>query len=257
VVPGLSAADDASSSEPPFVSGRPGNAQSAIAVPKGYLQLESGLASHASNPQPGVHGNAWTLAQATFRYGIGADTDVELAIFPFTTQTLHIPSGDQTAQGFGNITLSAMHTFLGADGNGPSFGMMGFVTFPAADKELMDAQIFDDRTTGGALATGSLSLTDRASLTLTLADDARHPSGSTYLNDVWGAINLTYAWTDRLGSYIEAYADHTKTSATQATADFGGTYLVDRVTQLDAGVNVGMNRAAPDATFFVGWAHRF
>jgi hypothetical protein len=257
LVPGLSTAEDASSSEPPFVAGRPGNAQTAIAVPKGYLQLESGLASYTSNAQPGVHGQTWTLAQATIRYGLGADTDVELAIFPFTRQVLHIPGADETARGFGNTTLGVLHTFLGADGNGPSFGMMGFVTFPSANKELVEAQIFDDRMTGGALATGSLDLTDKVSLTLTLADDARHPSGSAYLNDVWGAINLTYAFTDKVGSYIEAYGDHTKGSPTQATADLGGTYLLDRVTQLDAGVNIGMNRATPDATFFVGWAHRF
>ncbi|CAK0748218.1 putative Transporter [Gammaproteobacteria bacterium] len=255
--PCFSSAEETSSNEPSFVPGRPGNTESAIAVPKGYFQIESGLVNYTRDKVDDERTKFLSLAQTAFRYGIAEGTDVQLVIQPYSKLNISGAGIDQTFQGFGNTTLRVLHTFLGADGNSPSFGIIGFITLPSADKELKDNGVFDDRTTGGVVATGSINLTDKASVTLTLGDGTKHSSGSSYLNDIYGGINLTYALTEQFSTYIEAYGDHVKNSQTQSTIDLGMTYLLSHVTQLDAGVNIAANHAAPDASFFIGWSHRF
>ncbi|CAK0749700.1 putative Transporter [Gammaproteobacteria bacterium] len=252
VSPTFSAAEEASNSELPFVAGRPGNTESPIAVPKGYFQVESGLASYTYDNASGFR--SWSLAQTSFRYGVGHDTDIQLVVQPYSR--IHDKNANQTFQGFGNTTLRALHTFMGADGSSPSFGLIGFVTLPTAAKQLRDNGIFSDRVEGGVIATGSTNLTEKASLTITLGDASRRWNNS-YVSDVSGGANLTYAVTEQFGAYVEAFADHFEHLPTATTADLGVTYLLSRVTQLDAGVNIGANHATPDASFFVGWSHRF
>ena len=270
VFPPLAVADDSASNadpasgDPAFVVGRPGNAESPVAVPKGYLQVESGLAGYTNNPQPPSKGHAEQFAQTSFRYGLFDATDVQLVVTPYTRQVVHSNGADQTSTGFGSTTLRVLHTFMGADGSSPSFGVIAFVTLPTASSQLKNAGVFDNRVEGGAIATGTISLTDKASLTLTLADDTKHPtldaggnSNSAYFNDTYGAANLTYSVTDTLGVYAELYGDHTHTFPTLATVDFGMTYLTGKTTQIDAGVNIAANKITPDASLFVGWSHRF
>ncbi len=249
-----SVADDAASSDPAFISGRPGQAEGAVAVAKGYFQVETAIASYTNTSAPPDHSHQYQFAQTSLRYGLFDATDVQVIVTPYTRQT----DLGQSTSGFGNTTFRVLHTFMGADGNNPAFAVIGFVTTPTADKKLKNAGVFDNRTVGGAIATGSLSLNDKTSLTLTLAEDTKHPAGQTsYLNDTYGAANLTYAVTDTFGVYAELYGDHTRTLRTQATADFGVTYLLNKTTQLDAEVNLAANKATPDANITFGFAHRF
>ncbi|MEI6412667.1 MAG: transporter [Pseudomonadota bacterium] len=243
--------------EPAFSAGRPGNTESPLAVPKGYFQVETGIASYTYDNSDGVRTRAWDLAHTALRYGIAKDTDVQLVIQPYTQQSTHGAYHDQTFQGFGSTTFRVLHTFMGADGSSPAFGLIGFATFPTASKELTDNGILSDRTEGGVIATGSMSLNDKTSVTLTLGEAARHAGNNNYISDLSGGVNLTYAFTEKLGAYVEGFADHVGYQPTTATLDLGATYLLDRVTQLDAGVNMGLNHDTSDANFFVGWSHRF
>lgn len=247
----------ADNSNPPFVPGRPGNTESAIAVPKGYLQIESGLVNYTRDKNEDEKSKLWSLAQTAFRYGIADRTDIQLVIQPYNKFNVKGTGYDDKYTGFGNTTIRMLHTVMGADGNSPSFGLIGFVNFVTADKELKDIGIYDDRTTGGLTATGGIDLTDNLSLTLTLGDAVKHYRETSYLNDVYGGINLTYGVTEQFSTYIEAFGDHVRDNSTQATIDLGATYLLSPTTQIDAGVNIAANLNTPDASFFIGWAQRF
>ncbi|CAK0776491.1 putative Transporter [Gammaproteobacteria bacterium] len=250
--PFLVVADETSNSESSAIFGRPGNTESPIAVPKGRFQIESGLASY-THANDGTQ--SWSLAQTSLRYGIADGTDVQLVVQPyFRTHNV-----GQTFQGFSGTTLRVLHTFAGADGSSPSFGLIGFVTPPTASKQLRDNGWASNRVEGGAIATGSVNLTDKTSLTLTLGDAARRQNDS-YVSDISGGANLTYAVTENFGAYVEAFSEHVAHNSTTTTVDLGVTYLLSHVTQLDAGVNMGANQATritSNATFFVGWSHLF
>jgi|GEM_PF-3046985 len=246
----------ASSNEPAFSASRPGNTESPIAVPKGYFQVESGIVSYTNDKIDDVRYSSLGLAQTAFRYGIAEGTDLQLIVQPYSRVTSRGAGNDTTYQGFGGVTLRVLHTFMGADGSNPAFGLIGFVTPPIVSKQLRVSGSASDRVEGGIIATGSTNLTDKMNITLTLGDAARRRNDS-YVGDIFGGANLGYAVTERFGAYVELFSDHTKYSQTQTTADLGMTYLINPVTQFDAGVNIGVNHATADANFFLGLSHRF
>lgn len=247
----LCAAPAAFADEPAFITGRPGQTESPISTPKGYLQIESELASFTRNRDSGVKTSQTRLASTAFRYGIADGADVELIVSPYVRAAEKGGGVSTSDSGFGDVTLRARRTFVGQDGDGPSFALIGFVTAPTAKDGLGAAKM-----EAGLIATGVAPLSKTASLSLTLGAARVHDDGVCQ-GDVYGGANVSFALTDKAGIYIEAFADKAALSETAATFDFGATYLLTPTTQLDAGVNLGLNDAADDVNVFVGWSHRF
>jgi hypothetical protein len=238
--------------EPPFATSRPGQTEGPVVVPKGYFQVETEIAGYAQSKGGPVKTSETRVAGADFRYGIGNATDVEMIVSPYLRDRARDSSlgAADTAAGFGDVTLRARHMFAGADGNGPTFSLIGFVTLPTS-KDGLGA----DEVEGGLIATGAANLTPRISLTLTLGAAAIHEGG--YEGDVEAGANLTFAVTDRFGVYVEGFAEKAAHDDAAATLDAGATYLLGPTTQLDAGANFGVTGAADDVDVFIGWAHRF
>jgi hypothetical protein len=236
--------------EPAFVTGRPGMTESPISVPRGYLQIEIELAAFARDKASGVRASETRAFSTAFRYGVAEGADVELIVSPYVRDRVKDAGGADTQTGFGDVTLRARRTFTGQDGNGPAFALIGFVTLPTAKTGLGA-----DKVEGGLIATGVTQLSDAASLTLTLGATRIHDG--VYQGDVYGGANVGFALTDKAGVYVEAFADKAARGDFAASFNFGGTYLLGATTQLDAGVNLGLNHAANDVEVFAGWSHRF
>jgi len=256
VVPSTVVAEEANSSEPAFNAGRPGSTESPFAVPTGYFQVEAGLLGYTLSSSDGVLSRSWNIMQTAFRYGIFKDTDIQLVVQPYLSQNQRSDGFTQTTQGFAGVTLRMEHTLSNGENGAPAFGIIGFVTPPLAKKELKDNGVVSDRTEGGFLGTVSLGIVDPLTLTVTLGDATRR-RGDQYVSEYSGGANLTYAFSDKVGAYVEGFAVRASKEQTVGTYNFGATYLLDRVTQLDAGVNFGGSHEADDTNFFVGWSHRF
>lgn len=238
----LLAAPAFADADPPFVTGRPGQTESPISVPKGDWQVESELAGYAR----GGGAESWSAAATTLRYGIAHGADMELVVAPY----LRSRADGETTDGFGDVSLRARRTFFGEDG-GPAFALIGYVTLPTS-RDGLGA----DKVEGGLIATGVVDLSERTNLTLTIGAAAIHDGA--YEGDVSAGAALGYAFTDRLSGYVELFGERAAfDEETAATFDVGGAYLLNDVTQLDAGINLALTDAADDATVFLGWSHRF
>ncbi|HWA22551.1 MAG TPA: transporter [Caulobacterales bacterium] len=246
----LALSTNAFAEEPAFVTGRPGQTESPIAVPKGYFQIETELGGVSRDKAAGVKSTETDIASTSFRYGIADGADVELVVSPYVRTHENGPGFNDRAEGFGDVTLRARRTIFGESGEGPSFALIGFVTLPTA-RDGLGA----DKVEGGLIATGVAPLSAKASLTLTLGAADIHDG--KYEGDVYGGANVSFAVTDKAGVYIEAFADKTAHGECAATIDVGGTYLTGPTTQFDAGVNIGVTDAADDMAVFAGWSHRF
>jgi hypothetical protein len=246
----LLAAPCAWAETPAFVTGRPGATESPIATPKGYLQVETELGGYDHDRESGVATSETRLAATTFRYGIANGADVEVIIAPFVRDRLEAAGGRETVSGFGDVTLRARRTVFGQDGEGPALALIGFFTLPTAEDGLGA-----DKAEGGLIATGVQPLSQSASLTLTFGAAAIHDG--VYQGDLYGGANVSFTLSEKAGIYVEAFADKAAHADVAATFDVGGTYLLDAVTQLDCGVNLGVTRAADDVSVFAGWSHRF
>jgi hypothetical protein len=212
-------------------------------VPAGRWQVETEIGSYSLG-----HGDdrSWSAAQTDIRYGLAPGWDTEVIVSPLVGQD----SGGDSESGFGDTTIRVRHTFTGQDGNGPAFALIGFVTLPTGTNGQSDGGV-----EGGLIATGTFSLSDKDGVTYT-AGAAQIRDDGEYTSDVFGGVNLTHQFTDKLAAYAELFADHSE-GETAGTFDIGGTFLADEHTQWDAGVDLGITDAADHARFFVGWAHLF
>ncbi|MFT3726214.1 MAG: transporter [Terricaulis sp.] len=222
--------------------GRPGNTESPISVPAGRWQVETEIGGYAH----GSGGKNWSALQTDIRYGLATGWDAEASVAPYVGASANRDS----ESGIGDTTVRVRHTFAGQNGDAPAFALIGFVTLPTATNHQGDGAVG-----GGLIATGAFSLSDKDGITYTAGGGAVSDLG-VYKSDVFGGVNLTHQFTDKVAAYGELFADRSE-GATAGTFDIGATYLCNADTQIDAGVDIGITRAADDARFFVGWAHLF
>ncbi|HVY84304.1 MAG TPA: transporter [Caulobacterales bacterium] len=221
-----------------FVPGRPGTTESPIAVPTGHWQIETEIASYSDSDG----GDSWSALATSFRYGLAPSWDAEAIVAP-----INHADGDT---GFGDLTLRVRKQFTGLNGESPSLALIGYVTLPTAEDGLGE-----DHVEGGVIATSGITISDRASLTLTAGAGSVSDGDDDHLSLSGGAA-YSYSFTEATGGYIEIFGEHVD-GETAATLDIGATHLIGERTQLDAGVDIGLNRNADDARFFLGWAHLF
>ncbi|HVZ99233.1 MAG TPA: transporter [Caulobacterales bacterium] len=228
----------ASAQELSFVPGRPGNTESPDVAPAGHWQLETEIASYSDRDG----GDSWSALTTSFRYGLARSWDAEAIVSP-----LNRADGET---GLGDVTLRLRKQFSGLDGESPSFALIGYVTLPTAEDGLGA-----DHLEGGIIATSGVSISDRASLTLTAGLGSVSEGDDDELG-ISGGAAYGYSFTGATGAYVEIFGEHVD-GETAATLDIGMTHLLDERTQIDAGVDFGLNDNADDARFFVGWAHLF
>lgn len=236
------AADEAS-----FVPGRPGNTESPVTVASGHWQVESELVSYAHDRSQGVSTNSWQAAATSFRYGLAPSTDTELILRPYVRSDS--PGSDR--EGLGDLTLRARHMLLSGD-DGPSLALIAYLTMPTSHDDLGA-----HTTEGGLIVTSAMALSTQWSATLTAGAAAVSADRGGHAADVYGGMNLSYALSERCGTYAEIFADKTDGAPTVVVLQTGLTFMLTPVTQLDAGVEPGLNRAADAWRVFVGWAHRY
>lgn len=227
-----------------FTPGRPGATESPIAVPQGRWQIETEIAGFATDDDSDV--DTLSLAETTFRYGLARGTDAELIVAPYTH--VDTPGGDDS--GFGDVTLRLRHTYAGLDGEGPSFGVIAYVTLPTAEDGFGAEEV-----EGGLIAAGGIDLSEAWDLTWTIGAGAVS-DGDDYDVATSGGVAFGHGLTERFGYYVEAFAEHLD-GETAAQGTLGVTYLWDELTQLDANVDIGLNDNADDVRFSIGWAHLF
>jgi hypothetical protein len=239
---------------PPFVASRPGATEGAIAVPTGYLQSETEIASYARTRQDGFKSDAYSLAATSLRYGVADGLDVELNVQPYLHGSVTAGGVKDSNGGFGDVTLRVLKNLMGQDGEGPALAVIGYITLPTAKNGLGA-----DKTEGGAIITGSFAPADKWGVAWTAGAAARYRGANDYQAEFSGALQLNHAFTDAVTGYAEVAAVRAQHNGgpVSATFDVGAAWLVAPTTQLDAGVNLGLTDAADDANVFLGVAHRF
>lgn len=183
------------------------------------------------------------------KYGIGRDTDMQVVVAPYQRQTVVNRAGRTAIVGFGDMTVRVKHNLWGNDGGATALAVMPFVTLPTAR-----AGLGADGVEFGLIVPLSVKLSDGVDLGLmTEADGLR--DGNRYRVSFINSATLGFALTDRLGLYTELYTEHARDWI--VTGDAGVTFAVGESTQLDAGVNLGLTRAADDVGLFLGFSRRF
>ena len=235
-----------------FCAERPGKATPPCILDAGQAQLEVGLADAVFERGRGEHEDAYTVGAAELRFGLTRRVEVEAGWTPLIVDH---ERGAAHRTGTGDATFGVRGALTDPDADGPAVSAQGFVTAPTATHGLGAGGW-----TGGLRLPISVPLGPDSDLGLTPEVDVARDAagGGTHL--AWiGAAGLSHAFGPAtLGAEVWGEIDEDPSGRMhEASADFTAAYAVGQDAQLDAGVNLGLNRATPDIEVYAGVARRF
>lgn len=237
----------------------PGTTESPYTVDAGHFQIELTFLAYTSErdrlEDQSYELEAWAIAPMILKVGLLNQLDAQLVIEPYYIVDEHMGAHRVTSRGFGDMTLRFKYNFWGNDGGATAFAATPYVKFPTSDEGLGN-----DGVAGGLVLPLSvdlpqdfwLGLTARFDVVPDWADDGYH---AEFIN----TIALGADVFENLFGYMEFFNAVSTERDTSRVSTFN-TGLICSVTdntQLNAGVNLGVTRAADDWTAFAGMAWRF
>ncbi len=257
VVPATTAVAPAATtpSAPALCTDRPTKATSACTVPQGMVQFESDIVNWTRNSDSGVRTDVTLYSSPMLKYGLTDSTDVEASITPYETIVTRDPSGRSKISGVGDLYLRVKQRLTTPDAKA-QFAIIPYVKIPTAKLGIGNRKI-----EGGVVGTGVFSLPDGFSLTVSPEVDALLDSdGNGHHAQFVGALNVSKTLSSTLTASAELWSAQNQDPAGhvgQYSADFALAYLAGPTLQLDAGTNIGLNRATPDVQTYAGISTRF
>lgn len=245
----------ATPSAPALCTDRPTKATSACTVPQGIVQFESDIVNWTRNSDSGVRTDVTLYSSPMVKYGLTDSTDVEASITPYETITTRDPTGKSKIGGVGDLYLRVKQRLTPSDAKA-QFAIIPYVKIPTAKLGIGNRKV-----EGGIVGTGVFTLPDGFSLTVSPEVDALLDcDGHGHHAQFVGALNVSKTLSSTLTASAELWSAQNQGPAGhvgQYSADFALAYLAGPTLQLDAGTNIGLNRATPDVQAYAGISTRF
>jgi hypothetical protein len=238
----------------PICPDRPGKGTSPCTLAAGHAQVELGLGDESFQRRSGVTTDSGNAGAVLAKYGAGDSWDIEAGMALYQFQRVHDAAGTVTTSGVGDLFLHAKYNPL--SGDGPfAFVLDPYIKLPTAGGGLGNGAV-----EGGLVAPMSYDLGGNWSLAMTPEADALlDASGSGHHANLVDVVGLGKSFGP-LSLGVEAWTsqnlDPTGT-VSQYSFDMDAAYLIGNDTQLDGGVNLGLNRATPDMEIYFGVSRRF
>jgi len=231
---------------------RPDITESAYSVAPGMFQVEMSFFDYERDRSGPDRLDAWIYGQVNFKYGITENSDLQL-IFDMHTVSRAIGQGTRdVVSGFGDVTLRYKQSLWGNDSGRTAFAVMPYVSIPTGSDVSADAWA------GGLIMPLAVTLTERIAMGL-MAEVDLVLDAETNGHDLEYVISgtLGFSLTERWGLFTEVVGIFGEDADAIGLFDTGLTFALTDNLVLDAGVRIGLNRAAPDLGVFTGMSFRF
>jgi Putative MetA-pathway of phenol degradation len=243
-----------------FAPDRPPKANSAYTVDAGHFQIETDLVNYSFANFLGVSTHFYQALDPVWKVGLTNWADFELQFNGYQNATLRdTATGAVVAHGFGfgDVLLRTKINVFGNDGGNAALAVIPYVKLPSSTPVISNGVVEN-----GVIAPLALTLPQDFSATLQTefdalkdADDSRrHANFSNLANISHGVPGI-----DNLSAVIEIFAAVGTDRATPSiyTFDTALTYTIGKNIQIDAGMDFGLNKAAPREQIFAGISARF
>jgi hypothetical protein len=226
---------------PPIQLDRPDQTECSFIVPKGYIQVESGLAFEKENALL----KNYTYPSLLWKYGINDMLECRLI-----TEHIATHSKTQILRGIAPITVGFKANLLKEMGLLPMVSFIGHLTTQNIGNEAF-------RTAHPAPSfrfTMQHTLSEKITLSYNLGAewDGETPQ-TTYLYTLSTGFALSKKW----GCYTELYGFLPQANNADHRADAGFTYLINNDWILDFSSGVGLSPDSPRYYAAFGVSHRF
>ena len=240
---------------------RPDKTEGPYTLDAGHFQIEADLVNFSYDAYNGdssdTRARSWSFANTNLKVGLLHNVDLQLIVPTFN----HLREEDRTIRhtrttsGFGDMVTRVKINLWGNDGGNTAFGLLPFVKLPTAQDDLGNGAV-----EGGLILPLTIKLPGEWQMGLmTEVDISRDELGSGYHLDFINSITVSHGIVGDLSGYAEFFSAVSAENESEwiGTVDFGLTYGLTNDIQLDAGVNIGVTRAADDINPFVGVSYRF
>jgi len=235
-----------------FCADRPGKATPACILDQGRLQAETALADAVFQRGGGFREETYAVGATELRFGLSRPAEAELAWTPLIVDHVR---GAARRTGIGDASLGLRAALTDPDAkDAPQVSAQGFVSAPTATHGLGAGGWGGGLRLPVALTAAGLGLGFTPE-----ADVARNASGHG-LHAVVSAVaaasrgfGATTLGVELWGQLDRDPGGHVR----QASLDLTGARALGSSGQVDAGVNLGLNRDTPNAEVYVGIARRF
>ncbi|HXA40924.1 MAG TPA: transporter [Phenylobacterium sp.] len=238
-----------------FCADRPGKATPPCILDAGHVQIETALADAVFRRSGGVHSETYSLGASEVRLGLTSRLEAEVAWTPLIVEHQR---GAPNVTGVGDLTVGARWALTNPDAkDGVAVSVQGFVNAPTATHGLgaggwsggVRMPITSPLLNGVGFGLG---LTPEVDVVRNAAGGGVHMAAST-------TVSITRGFGDTtLGAELWGQVDDDPAARTyQASFDLIAARAVGKNSQLDAGLNLALNRNTPDVEVYFGIAHRF
>ncbi len=232
---------------------RPDKTESPYTVDAGHYQIELDLISFSYDRTV----ENFAIAPINFKAGLLNNMDLLIIVESYNIERTRERAAGNRAEisGFGDVIVRWKTNFWGNDGGDTAFGVMPFVKLPTNQHDLGNGAV-----EGGIIFPIAIKLPRDFDLgAMTEVDFVQNEDDSDYHREFVNSITMGHAIAGELSGYIEFFSAVSTQRNTEwvGTFDFGVTYKLTPSIQLDAGLNVGLTRAADDLNPFVGFSVRF
>ena len=240
----------------PICADRPGKATGTCVVAVGHWQIETGIADWTKQDSGGERDTSLAIGENTVKYGLTSRSNIEVDLAPWQRSTSRFLGERESASGFGDINLLFKELLTSPDA-ALQVAALPLVKIPTAKHSLGNG-----KWEGGLLIPIGYSIPKtKLALGLTpevdLVADSDREGHHTAMIQV---ASLGWAASDKLNLSAEIWGswDWDPSGTTrEASADGSIAYLLGNDVQLDAGANLGLNRATPDVELYGGFSVRF
>jgi hypothetical protein len=247
-----------------FTTDRPDATESPFTVDAGRVQSETTLFGYTrSRPDAGgTVTDTYEVGTTNVRIGLTNASELDLIWQPYglvRTRTAD-PLDATRSSGIGGLTIRSKINLWGNDTfekpGATALGLLPFVSFPTDRGN----GISPDAVEGGFILPFAIKLTDKFDLGLNAGVSVvRNDDGAGYHAEYISSASLSYDWTEQLSTYYEVAARLGTRNPLGDTAFVatGVAYKLAKNLQVDAGINIGVTRAADRYNPFVGISKRF
>ena len=240
---------------------RPDVTESPYTVDAGHVQIEMDAVRFTYDRHNAEHTNtrveSWSVGDANVKIGLLNDLDLQV-VTPIYNQVDvddHTTRTTSRHHGFGDLTVRVKYNFWGNDGGPTAFGVMPFVKFPTNQDDLGN-----DAIEAGLILPLAVELPRQWDLGLMAEIDFDEDAdGDGFHQEFVNTMTVGHRIVGDLAGFVEFVSIATTDSDGHwiGLVDFGPTYAVTADLQLDAGVVLGISRAADDVSPFAGLSWRF
>ena len=242
---------------PPMVTDRPDQTESALTVPRNFVQIEVGWQAF----QLQEDGNSIAVVEipsTLVRYGLDERVELRFGWDGFVSQVLKTGNFESDEAGVGNMSLGAKVLIRNERGAAPQMALLFGTTLPTGSVFLRENRMDPDiRLSLSNTLSERLSLGYNVGASWLTVPDGPNDKDQVSFFDYTVALGI--AIDDRWGAFVEAFGKipGTATIGSQNLVDGGVTYLARDNLQFDLFAGLGVSDAADDWLVGLGLSIRF